>query len=215
MKSSRNKVSADISELPLGELLELKDRIGSKAYRHLLPNSNADDDESRITDEVPIRKRVFKRDNRKRPREMSSKIPVNLRPMSNNAQSTSSDYFLSRQQMYSKQPSEDDLKELRQSYKTESDPEKKQKLKEAFKREENRKRTLTENDRNKSIIRDLRKMNAERMKQGKPPIYLKQSQLKRLMLEEKFTQLQRTGKLDKYLQRKHKQKAKQQQFVVN
>lgn len=67
------------------------------------------------------------------------------------------------------------MQELRDSFKTESDPEKKKQLKEAIKREENRKRTQIENDRDKSIIRDLRKMNAERMKQGKPPIYLKQS----------------------------------------
>ncbi len=67
------------------------------------------------------------------------------------------------------------LQELRQVFKTESDPEKKKQLKEAIKREENRKRSQIENDRKKLIIQDLRKMNAERMKQGKPPIYLKQS----------------------------------------
>ncbi|VDM26218.1 unnamed protein product [Toxocara canis] len=50
----------------------------------------------------------------------------------------------------------------------------------------------------------MRRENNERMRQGKKPIFLRRAEVKMRIMEKKFEELQKTNKLDDYLQRKAK-----------
>lgn len=58
-----------MSNLTFEELQKLKEKIGAKVYKEAIFGAN------KTKDEKP---RVFKRENKNRPREMSSKKPVSM-----------------------------------------------------------------------------------------------------------------------------------------
>lgn len=47
----------------------------------------------------------------------------------------------------------------------------------------------------------IKKLNKERIAEGKEPIYLKQNQFKEFHLKDKFAKLEETGKLDHFMER--------------
>nr|XP_006818700.1 PREDICTED: ribosomal RNA processing protein 36 homolog isoform X2 [Saccoglossus kowalevskii] len=59
----------ELSEVTFEELQKLKERVGTKVYKEAILGKNK-------TTVAEARKKKFKRDNKNRPREMSSKIPV-------------------------------------------------------------------------------------------------------------------------------------------
>ncbi|XP_037963644.2 ribosomal RNA processing protein 36 homolog [Plutella xylostella] len=66
----RTAIRAELSTLSFEELQKLKEKIGAKVYKEALFGSN-----KKEKDEKP---KVFKRENKNRPREMSSKKPVSM-----------------------------------------------------------------------------------------------------------------------------------------
>ena len=60
--------------MPFEELIKLKQKLGTKVY-----NSTVLGIESKVKRDIPA-ERSFKRENKNRPREMSSKKPVPLIP---------------------------------------------------------------------------------------------------------------------------------------
>ncbi|VDK72935.1 unnamed protein product, partial [Anisakis simplex] len=93
-------------------------------------------------------------------------------------------------------------KEIKKTKQT--DPESAEKMKEVLRRMKNHDKSIAEKERNKEVIRELRRENNERMRQGKRPIYLTKGELKMRMMEKKFEELKKTHKLDSYIERKSK-----------
>ena len=50
---------------------------------------------------------------------------------------------------------------------------------------------------------EMKKLNKERIKEGKEPIYLKQRDLKNIHLKDKFEQLDKAGKLENFMEKQH------------
>ena len=60
------------------------------------------------------------------------------------------------------------------------------------------------NDRQTKQQKDeLKRLNKERVAQGKEPIYAKRNEVKNMHLRDQFEKLEKTGKLDSFLEKRH------------
>uniref|UniRef100_A0A9J2PRL1 rRNA biogenesis protein RRP36 n=1 Tax=Ascaris lumbricoides TaxID=6252 RepID=A0A9J2PRL1_ASCLU len=84
------------------------------------------------------------------------------------------------------------------------DPERAQRMKEMLRRMNNREKSLAEKERYKEVIREVRRENNERLRQGKKPVFLRRAEVKMRVMEKKFEELKKTNKLDRYLETKAK-----------
>uniref|UniRef100_A0A914S3Z3 rRNA biogenesis protein RRP36 n=1 Tax=Parascaris equorum TaxID=6256 RepID=A0A914S3Z3_PAREQ len=84
------------------------------------------------------------------------------------------------------------------------DPERAQRAKEILRRMNNREKSLAEKERYKEVLREVRRENNERLRQGKKAVFLRRAELKMRVMEKKFEELKKTNTLDRYLEKKAK-----------
>jgi len=202
--------------------MALRDKLGTKLYEKAVfgvdptTSSSADDP----TSQFPKRK-FFKREHSKRPREVTSKRPVSrFRNIYGDQKLTKErfdprfeercgeydDFIFGQSYGFVKDIRSEEkniLKKEMQKLKGKN-PEKAAQIKDIVTRIENQERSETLTERQKDRIRQLRSDNMERMRQGRNPFYMKKSELKKEELTERYERLQNKGKLDKYLKRKTK-----------
>ncbi|PAV92409.1 hypothetical protein WR25_23654 [Diploscapter pachys] len=85
-------------------------------------------------------------------------------------------------------------------------------IKMTLKKMKDRRKTTEEQKRQRETRRQLEEENVERMLKGEKPIFKTKAQLRQLDAEVKFTQLKKDGKLQKYMERKLKNKARVEKF---
>ncbi|VDD90015.1 unnamed protein product [Enterobius vermicularis] len=190
-----------IADMPLGKAIKLKEKLGVRLFNKAFFGSSSTDKTQ------PYKPRTFKRDNPKRPREISSKKRVpKFRNILGNEKINKNIKYDPR---FDERCGAFDEFLYRANYSFLDD----------IRREEKKVwfllffedfRTLAESDRRKEVIRELRRENNERLRQGLKPVFKTRAQIRRRVLEKKFGELKKSNKLNRYMQRR----AEQKKFVL-
>lgn len=201
----------ELSEIPFCDLEALKHKVGSKRYNKAIHG---------LFEKEGSSSKLQKRENRNRPREMSSKkqvprlrqvIPVKKRMNRDPRFDELSGHF--NQEKFDKAYSfltdikANEKKQLQKELQKTKQPERKQQLESLLKRMEQQEAAKKTAEAKRQTEKQRKKSELELVKQGKRPFYLKKSDKRKLELAEKFKKLKSSGKLDQYLKKKGKKVA--------
>lgn len=204
-----SRLKEELSDIPFCELEELKHRVGSKRYNEAI-HGLFDKKGTNAT-------KSLKRENKNRPRELSSKkpvprlrqvIPVKKRMARDPRFDELSGSF--NQEMFDKAYSflddvkANEKKQLQKEMQKTKHPERKHQLESLLKRMDQQEATKKAAAQKREVERKRKTAELELVKQGKTPYYLKKSDKKKLELAEKFKKLKSSGKLQQYLKKKGK-----------
>ncbi|GMS80171.1 hypothetical protein PENTCL1PPCAC_2346, partial [Pristionchus entomophagus] len=219
------KFREEMASLPLSKVREVKEKLGIKLFNDAFFGRVEQKEEEKEV-EGNTAKKIFKRDNSKRPREISSKKGVSrFRLIYKNEKKTKSrldprfddrcgafnEVIYDTNYGFLDELRTEEVKKMKkevQKAKKEGDGEKMATLREEIIREENRQKAKREKEIRMNTMKELKKENMERMKKGIEPKFVKRSAVKLKIMEKKFEQLKEDNQLDKYLRRKAKKESR-------
>ncbi|XP_065833516.1 ribosomal RNA processing protein 36 homolog [Oscarella lobularis] len=222
--------STDLGDVPLEELQLLKSQIGTRKYREkiekkMLKKRESETEEGDITPPSEKRgtatvKKSFKRANKNRPREMSSKKPVRkLReivvvgkkvkrdPRFDDRSGHLNPDLFRKSYAFVEDQKEKEKKLIKRQIKRTKSVGKKEKLSSLLQKVEQREREEKQREEKQKVNRELKKERHEKSRKGGKPFYLKKADLKRVALAEKYQALKEKGTIDKYLAKRRKKNA--------
>ncbi|CAG9761816.1 unnamed protein product [Ceutorhynchus assimilis] len=208
----RQQIRDNLSTLSFEELIKLKEKVGSKVYNatvHGAPSTSTN-------------KKEIKRQNKNRPREISSKIRMKQVKSILTRNSTTTIKSSARDPRFDPSCGEFDKETFKQNYEFVNelrqkeklalqkelnevkDPERKKTIKLLIQRTENKVRE--EEKTNKAKARDYaeKRQIRETIKQGEKPVYIKKSVKKLQGLVEKYEELKKSNRLEKHIQKRAK-----------
>lgn len=199
----------DFSQVSFDELQKLQGKIGTRRFREMMS----------ATASQTNRKR-FKRENKNRPMEISSKrparflrqvIPVKKKihrdPRFDDLSGTYNEAFFKNAYSFIGELKCKEKEKVQKQLKKEHDPAKKAKLSHLLLKMEEQEKREAEKDKRATRDRELKKEQIARVRGGKQPFFLKKSDKKVLELAEKYKKLKETGSLEKYMTKKRKKNA--------
>ena len=204
--AERTKIREELSCMSFEELQKLKEKLGTKVYNEAMFGKTR------------VKRKTFKRENKNRPREMSSKKPVSVfrevipvkktAPRDPRFDSLCGNFnekaFKASYNFLSKYRSEE-LKQLREEFKSTSDSERKSQIKYLIQRMENQLRE--EELQKKKAAREEEEKAAliQARKEGHQPHFRKKSEKRMAELIDKYEDLKKRGKVAKNIE-KHRKK---------
>ncbi|KAJ0032941.1 hypothetical protein NQD34_000048 [Periophthalmus magnuspinnatus] len=207
---TREDVQKELSHMSFEDVLKLQNKVGTKVYNKVKHNS--------CSGPEPSEKR--KRLNKNRPMEVSAKRPVQfLRQVVSAKKSTLRDPRFDdlsgeyKADIFEKTYSfinDIKLREkeiIKKKLKKAKSERKKEKLQFLVKRMENQERARLSHEHQRNRELELKRKQRERASQGQAPLFLKNSERKKLQLLEKYQDLKRSGKLENFLTKKRKRNA--------
>lgn len=207
-------VKEELSSMSFEELLQLKERLGLKAYNQIVHGDKAT---------KPASKRVFKRENKNRPMEMSSKrpvyhskdtIPVKKKttrdPRFDDLSGEFNEHYFKTNYSFVFDIKAREKEKIKKKIKKEKNPEKKEELRNLLNRIEQQDQAEKQKDKRKELEKEWKKKEKSHVEHGKKPYFLKKTDLRKLELAEKYKELQKSGKLEKYLSKKRKKTAQKE-----
>jgi len=207
-KDKTVQLKEELSEIPFCELEELKQKVGSKRYNKAIHG---------LFEKEGVKSKHQKRENKNRPREISSKkkvprlrqvIPVKKQmsrdPRFDELSGTFNQEMFDKAYSFLNDVKANEKKQLKKEFQKTKDPERKQQVDSLLKRMEHQDAAKKSADAKREAERKRKKAELELVKQGKRPFYLKKSEKKKLELAEKFKTLKSSGKLEHYLKKKGK-----------
>ena len=208
----KNRFRSKLSKMSIEEIQRLKNKIGLKLFNQKLSGKTAS--QQNQSD--------FKRENKNRPREMSSKKQVGRfrevvvtskmelekrDPRFDPNCGEFDDKLFKENYKFVNEYKSGDLKILKKQLQEEEDPERRKSIKYLIQRTENQLRQLEHDkakDEEKKAERDERR---EQLKAGIKPQYISKSKQKEKDLIKKYETLKESGGLDKYINKKTKKNA--------
>ena len=202
----RNRFKAKLSKMSIEEIHRLKNKLGLKLFNQKMSGKSSE-----------TKQEDFKRDNKNRPREMSSKKQVGRfreivvaskiekrDPRFDPNCGEFDDKLFKENYKFVNEYKSSDLKFLKKQLQEEEDPEQIKKLKYLIQRTENQLRQI-EHDRVKDEEKKAeREEKREQLKAGIKPQYISKSKQKERDLMKKYETLKESGGLDKYISKKTK-----------
>ncbi|GMR59182.1 hypothetical protein PMAYCL1PPCAC_29377, partial [Pristionchus mayeri] len=215
------KFREEMASLPLSKVREVKEKLGIKLFNDAFFGR---DEKKKEKIEENLTKRSFKRENSKRPREISSKKgasrfrpiykekkTIRLDPRFDDRCGAFNEVIYDTNYGFLDELRTEEVKKMKKDVgkaKKEGDGERVAQLREDIIREENRFKAKREKEMRMSAMKELKKENMERMKKGLQPKFIKRSEVKMKIMEKKFDQLKEDNQLDKYLRRKAKKESR-------
>ncbi|CAG2112151.1 unnamed protein product [Medioppia subpectinata] len=215
---NESAIRLGISQTPFEELLNLSDKLGTKRYNETIVSkidTNFAKNKSKRNDNS------FKRVNKNRPQEISSKRPVNQvrevfqikknkdierrDPRFEEGSGRFSESVFSKTYGFLNDIRDKETNELKKMLKKTVNEEKKQELKYLLQRIKNQKTSEQMKQNRKELETNVRNKLSEET--GSKNTFVNKSTLKRLELVEKYKQLKKSGKLKQYLEKKRKRNA--------
>ncbi|XP_063221930.1 ribosomal RNA processing protein 36 homolog [Bacillus rossius redtenbacheri] len=204
-ESKRIEIRKELSHMSFEELLQLKEELGSKVYNEAMFGT-------------ATRKNVdYKRENKNRPREVSSKLPVpplkevfSIKkiqardPRFDSLCGTFNEKSFKSSYSFLNEVKQKELKDLREELKTTKDQNRIETIKYLIQRLENQEREEKRNKMKEQKVVEERKTQITMLKQGKKPNFVKPSEKRVLQLVERFKELKEQGKLKKHIQKQRK-----------
>ncbi|XP_046992211.1 ribosomal RNA processing protein 36 homolog isoform X2 [Schistocerca americana] len=204
-ENTRLAIREELASMSFEEILKLKEELGAKVYSEAVFGAKR----------VP--KTDFKRANKNRPREMSSKTPVhNTKKLRNNVGrdprfdplcGTFNDETFKNAYSFVNEIRDKEKEQLKNELEKETNTAKKEKIKYILQRMENQDR---EERRHKEKLEKLkleRQEQIEMLKQGKKPWFKKKSERRVLQLVDQYEELKKKGKLQKHIEKQRKKSA--------
>ncbi|CAH2094334.1 unnamed protein product [Euphydryas editha] len=212
----RLAIKKELSTLSFEDLQKLKERVGAKVYKQALFGEKK---------EVSDAPKVFKRENKNRPREMSSKKPV---PMVQAApkkkleirdprfdplcgtfdkKEFSENYgFLSNLRIH-------DIKAIRAELKNTTDPEREQNLRRLLQRLNDQHKASKKKKKEREILEKQKSEVEAELSSGRHPHFKNKSELRVESLVKQYEELKKkgTGRIQRHLKRRQ-QKIKKRSF---
>ena len=212
----KNRFRKKLSKMSIEEIQRLKNKLGTKLFDKKMSGTNEQ------------QKSDFKRENKNRPREMSSKKQVKRfrevvvasklekrDPRFDPNCGDFDDKLFKENYNFVNEYKAGDLKFLKKQLQEEDDSERKKSIKYLIQRTENQLRQL-EHDKSKE---DEKKAEIEerrnQLKAGIKPKYISKSKLKEKELINKYKKLKETGGLDKYISKKTKKNTSKERKNIN
>uniref|UniRef100_A0A2D4EK40 rRNA biogenesis protein RRP36 n=1 Tax=Micrurus corallinus TaxID=54390 RepID=A0A2D4EK40_MICCO len=204
-------LTKELSSMSFGELLQMRNQVGIKAYQQMTSKK-------RLPDVTKTKKRPCLSKNR--PLETSAKLPVPfLRQVVTVKKKVSRDPRFDDlsgeykpevfEKTYSflndvrKKEKEVIQKQLKKSQNVEEQNKLQQLLKRMTQQEEAQRKCQKKREDSLAFKRQQREL----AKQGKKPFFLKKSEMQKLELAEKYKELKKSGKLESFLNKKRKRNA--------
>merc|ERR1712029_478794 len=202
----RNRFKAKLSKMSIEEIHRLKNKLGLKLFNQKMSGKSSE-----------TKQEDFKRDNKNRPREMSSKKQVGRfreivvaskiekrDPRFDPNCGEFDDKLFKENYKFVNEYKSSDLKFLKKQLQEEDDPEQIKKIKYLIQRTENQLRQI-ENDKKKDEEKKAEfEERREQLKAGIKPQYISKSKQKERDLMKKYETLKESGGLDKYISKKTK-----------
>ncbi|XP_064403649.1 ribosomal RNA processing protein 36 homolog isoform X2 [Halichondria panicea] len=204
-------IQNELSDIPLGELQALREKIGTKKFDIVLQKSREEKE-----------KRSFKRVNKNRPSEVSSKRPVSryrevihvpkaessvTDPRFNDRAGNLNLDLFKKTYSFVEDIKKKEKEKITKEAKRVKNPERKGQLKKLLQKMESRELAEQKQKEKDDLMREHKKSERERMKSGKKAFHIKKSTQKKLLLAKKYTELKKSGKLDKFIAKKRKKNA--------
>jgi len=206
---ARKRYQEQLSKMSIEEIQKLKERLGLKLFHQKLEGT------------APERgKKVeFKRDNKNRPREMSSKKTVGrFREVVQVAKKERrdprfdplcgefNDKLFKESYQFVNEVKSRELVELKKQLKTEEDKERREEVKYLIQRMENQLRAEAQNQVKRAQTEAENSDKKEKLKAGEKPFYLSKAKKKEAELVAKYEELQSKGGLDTFMRKTTKKK---------
>ncbi|XP_033194922.2 ribosomal RNA processing protein 36 homolog [Bombus vancouverensis nearcticus] len=202
----QDEIRKELSQMSFEDLQKLKEKLGCKIYKEAL-----------FGPRKVNKKTEFKRENKNRPREISSKKPVsrfrevvqvkNYIPRDPRFDSLCGTYdpkIFKRNYMFINDIKENDIKELKKKLVESRDPKEVKKIKYLIQRLENQLREEKRRNMKKQKEYAEKKEIVEAIRRGEKPVYKKKSEKRVLELVSQYEELKNSGKLKKHIQRLRK-----------
>lgn len=210
-EEARRKYRDNLSKLPVQQILEIKAKLGDKIF-----NSNWADGKPKKLERSKM-KPEFKRADKNRPREMSSKfkVPAFEKAKQVNKPERRDPRFdplcgefdkknFRRQYGFVKDFKKKELVILKEQLK-DAQGEERSKIKYLIQRMENQLRSQRDLEEKEKKAFDESKNMKEKLGKGEKPIYKNKKTIREDSMVEKYERLKKEGKLDKYIMKKSKQ----------
>ncbi|PSN40599.1 Ribosomal RNA processing protein 36 [Blattella germanica] len=207
--SERTSVREELSKMSFQELQKLKEELGSKVYNEAMFGIRKE------------KKTSFKRENKNRPREMSSKRPmptdhliiktkktIPRDPRFDSLCGTYDEKVFRRSYAFLDRIRSKEKFKLKKELKTETDTGRKEEIKYLIQRMENQEREKKKLQMKNKRKQEEHNANIDMLRQGKKPVYIKKSEKKVLELVDQFEELKKTGKLNKHIEKQRKKNAR-------
>merc|ERR1719474_2637323 len=208
-EKARKKYRDQLSKMSIEEIQKLKERLGLKLFQQKLEGT------------APERgKKVeFKRDNKNRPREMSSKKTVGrFREVVQVAKKERrdprfdplcgefNDKLFKESYQFVNEVKSKELVELKKQLRTEEDRERREEVKYLIQRIENQLRAEAQNQVKRAQAEAENSEKKEKLKSGEKPFYMSKAKRKEAELMSKYEELQSKGGLDSFMRKTTKKK---------
>ena len=212
----KNRFRMKLSKMSIEEIQRLKNKLGTRLFDKKMSGTNEQ------------QKSDFKRDNKNRPREMSSKKQVKRfrevvvasklekrDPRFDPNCGDFDDKLFKENYNFVNEYKAGDLKFLKKQLQEEEDSERKKSIKYLIQRTENQLRQL-EHDKSKEEEKKAEiEERRNQLKAGIKPKYISKSKLKEKELINKYKKLKETGGLDKYISKKTKKNTSKERKNIN
>ncbi|KAI5746302.1 ribosomal RNA processing protein 36 homolog [Diaphorina citri] len=212
----RVAIREELKGLTFEQLQKLKEEMGTKLFNKKVFNSKSPSSKFKEHEN-----KNFKRENKNRPREISSKIPQKkfaqqsapVIPVQKNIprdpRFDSLCGTFKEKAFHSAYKFIDDIREkeisiLKKKLKKEKNPEEKEKVKYLVQRMENQMREAKQRHEKDQQEKEEHTARIQALKHGEKPLFRKKSEKTMLNLVQKFETLKKTGKINKHIEKKTK-----------
>ncbi|XP_025067702.1 ribosomal RNA processing protein 36 homolog isoform X1 [Alligator sinensis] len=206
-----NRCETDLSSLSFEELLQLRNRVGTKAYQEMTCGKKAPHHTK-----VKTKQRQSKRG----PLEFSAKTPVpflrqvvsakkkvHRDPRFDDLSGEYSPEVFEKTYSFLNSIKEREKEIVQKQLKKSRNAEQQENLQQLLKRMTQQEVAQKDRQRRREKELALKKQQREQAQQGRKPFYLKKSEKRKLELAEKYAELKRSGKLESFLSKKRKRNA--------
>lgn len=204
---AKKRFREQLSQMSIEEIHKLKERLGLKLF------------DQKMSGTAPEKGRIkeFKRENKNRPREMSSKKTVGRfrevvqvakverrDPRFDPLCGEFDDKIFKESYQFVNEIKSKELGELKKQIRTEEDPEKRKNIKYLIQRIENQLRSEAQNQVKKAQEASDIAERKEKLKAGEKPHYVSKAKQKEAKLVEQYERLKEKGGLDTFIKKKTK-----------
>ncbi|XP_067270893.1 ribosomal RNA processing protein 36 homolog [Pseudorasbora parva] len=203
-------IKNELSTMSFEEIIKLQNKVGTKVYNKIAYG---------VTKQQQINE-PMKRLNKHRPQEISAKkhvpflrkvVPAKKRisrdPRFDDLSGEYKPEIFNQTYKFVNDLREKEAQIVRKNLKKAKAKTKKEELKALLKRMENQQRERQRHEQERAKELEFKRKQRELVGQGHKPFYLKKSDMKKLELAEKYSELKKSGKLENFLSKKRKRNA--------
>lgn len=207
---TEGNLKKELSTMSFEEIMKLQNKVGTKAYNKIAYGAT----------KTQKKTEPMKRLNKHKPQEISAKkhvpflrkvVPVKKRisrdPRFDDLSGEYKPEIFNKTYRFINDIREKETKIVRKKLKKAKSDSRKEELKALLKRMENQQRARQRQEQEKEKELQFKRKQRELVGQGHKPFYLKKSDMKKLELAEKYSELKKSGKLENFLSKKRKRNA--------